>query len=191
MSKVVQTPNLCCSGHWAPFNVLKRLYQRPNSLDEVITTICLIYSCCCPTQSSTFWGPKQKQFLHWLRLQPLQEMFKLCDSEDFTSHNLTVESKLAEVRTRFMLGTYFLVHGPHLQSLVVTAGSQKFTLWIPFAGVNLVGVPLQWLDCVSFPSWQTWICLSVEQDAKLSSDFVKIILFEIFFFKISPVTIQR
>ena len=81
------TTNLCCSGHWAPFNVLKRLYQRPNSIDEVITTICLSYSCCCPTQSSTFWGPKQKQFLHWLRLQPLQEIFKLCDSVDFTSHN--------------------------------------------------------------------------------------------------------
>merc|ERR1719219_2428375 len=71
-----------------------------------------------------------------------------------TSHSLTVESKLAEARTRFMLG--LLVPGPvglHLMALTSL-------VW-------------PWNDLIgfSFPSWQTWICLSVEQDAKLSSDF--------------------
>ena len=42
-----------------------------------------------------------------------------------------------------IMDTNFPVHGPHLQSHVVTAGSQKFALRVPFDGVDLVGVALE------------------------------------------------
>ena len=40
----------------------------------------------------------------------------------------------------------------------------------------LTSLVCPWNDLIglSFPSWQTWICLSVEQEAKLSSDFLLI-----------------
>ena len=42
-----------------------------------------------------------------------------------------------------IMDTTFPVHGPHLQSHVVTAGSQKFPLRVPFDRVDLVGVSLE------------------------------------------------
>ena len=42
-----------------------------------------------------------------------------------------------------IMDTNLPVHGPHLQSHVVTAGSQKFPLGVPLDGVNLVGVALE------------------------------------------------
>ena len=42
-----------------------------------------------------------------------------------------------------VVDTNLPVHGPDLQSHVVTAGGQKLPLRIPFDGVDLVGVALE------------------------------------------------
>ena len=42
-----------------------------------------------------------------------------------------------------IMDTNLPVHGPDLQSHVVTAGGQKLPLRVPFDGVDLVGVALE------------------------------------------------
>ena len=45
-----------------------------------------------------------------------------------------------------VMNTCLSVHGPHFESHVVTAGGQELALRVPFDGIHLISMALEWLD---------------------------------------------